>query len=145
MQGDAAALGEPLYLCGAFEVARTDPPRIHPARGLSLPEPEDWTRLGFPHYSGLMTYAARFEWSGGSARLWLEAGGDQHDPFEVRVNGTSVGVCCWHPWRVELTPALRVGMNEVEILVANTLINRIEGKAQASGLLGRPQLRRAEA
>jgi hypothetical protein len=70
----------------------------------------------------------------------LQASAEQHDPFEVRVNGQSVGQCCWKPWRIDLTEALRPGINEVELIVANTLINRIEGRSQPSGLLAAPHL-----
>jgi hypothetical protein len=141
MSTDEAALGEPLYLCGPFHVVEAAPPRIRPGGTITLSDPQDWTQLGFPHYSGEMAYAAQFELPKGMHRVGLEASPDQHDPFEVRVNGKSVGQCCWRPWRIDLTPALRPGRNEVEIIVANTLINRIEGRSQPSGLLDRPRLR----
>jgi hypothetical protein len=137
---DEAPLGEPLYLCGPFHVVQTAPPRLCPAGIITLPDPRDWTQFGFPHYSGAMTYAASFELPKGIQRVCLEASPDQIDPFEVRVNGQPLGNCCWHPWRIDLSPALRAGRNELKIIVANTLINRIEGKSQPSGLPGRPRL-----
>jgi hypothetical protein len=140
METDEAALGEPLYLCGPFHVVQAASSRLCPAGMITLPGPRDWTQLGFPHYSGTMTYAASFDLPREIQRVWLEASPDQIDPFEVRVNGRSLGNCCWHPWRLDLTPALRPGRNEVDILVANTLINRIEGNPQASGLLKSPCL-----
>src|SRR5699024_11034918 len=102
-------------------------PQLSALREIITPQPYDWTALGFPHYSGAMTYTSHFESPPEFSRFWLTARADQRDPFEVRVNGKSVGQACWQPWRVELTDAVKPGRNKVEIIVANTLINRIEG------------------
>jgi hypothetical protein len=41
---------------------------------------------------------------------------------------------------VEVTPWLQEGENVLELRVANTLINLLEGVARPSGLCGAPQL-----
>lgn len=137
---DQAALGEPLYLCGDFHATASCPPRIRPATAIDLQTPQDWSQIGFPHYSGEMSYGGQFRLSDETSGVWLQASAEQRDPFEVRVNGQSVGQCCWQPWRIDLTEAMRPGINEVELIVANTLINRIEGRSQPSGLLAAPRL-----
>ena len=46
---------------------------------------------------------------------------------EVRVNGATVGVRWMRGQRLDVTEALRAGMNDIEVLVTNTLINRVSG------------------
>ena len=72
-------------------------------------------------------------------RVFLEAPAAE-DVVEVIVNGHSAGVCLWEPYRVEITPWLRQGENVVEVRVANTLINLLEGVVRPSGLAGTPKL-----
>ena len=62
------------------------------------------------------------------------------DVVEVIVNGHAAGVCLWEPYRVEITPWLRRGENVLEVRVANTLINLLEGVVRPSGLAGVPKL-----
>lgn len=145
LHADQAALGEPLYLCGYFHAEPSCPPRLRPAAALDLQAPQDWSQAGFPHYSGEMSYRGQFRLSDDISGVWLQATAEQRDPFEVRVNGKSVGQCCWKPWRIDLTHALHPGMNDVEVIVANTLINRIEGRLQPSGLLAVPRLLKVSA
>ena len=54
---------------------------------------------------------------------------------EVWVNGQSVGARLWGPYVFDVSKALRPGMNELRIRVAN-LINNSYGDKQESGLLG---------
>jgi hypothetical protein len=72
-------------------------------------------------------------------RIFLEAP-VVDDVLEVLVNGERAGVCLWAPYVVEITPLLRAGENGVEVRVANTLINLLEGVARPSGLCGVPRL-----
>ncbi len=46
---------------------------------------------------------------------------------EVRVNGAAVGVRWMRGQRLDVTEALRAGKNDIEVLVTNTLINRVSG------------------
>ena len=103
--------------------------------------PLDWTKAGFPQYSGKMTYRTVFELPRNARRIWLELPDTQHDPVEVRLNGKLMGNLCWGPWCMELTSTLQGGHNHLELMVANTLINQQEGLAQPSGLIGAPILR----
>ncbi len=62
------------------------------------------------------------------------------DVLAVRVNGREAGVRLWAPYAVELTEYLRPGENELELTVANTLVNVLEAQARPSGLAGAPKL-----
>lgn len=138
---DERALIEPLYLCGDFQVP--DPGRLRITSGgqVNSQTPVDWTKAGYPHYSGGMIYSTQFSTPPNCNRLWLELAAGQQDPVEVRLNGKTVGRLCWGPWTVELTSLLQTGRNQLDLICANTLINRLEGVVQPSGLIGKPRLK----
>jgi hypothetical protein len=98
-------------------------------------EPADWTRQGYPFYSGCGVYRTRVD--AGVERAVLEAdAGD--DTLEVLVNGESAGVRLWPPYALDV--ALRPGENEIELRVCNTPANLLEGTPRRSGLTGAPRL-----
>jgi hypothetical protein len=137
---DERALIDPLFLCGQFHVPDPGRLRILGGNEVTSESPLDWTKAGYPHYSGEMTYSTRFSVSRCN-RIWLDLAQGQHDPLEVRLNGKSLGRRCWGPWHVELTDAIQVGQNQLDLICANTLINRLEGIAQPSGIASQPWLR----
>jgi hypothetical protein len=72
-------------------------------------------------------------------RTFLEApAGD--DVLEVVVNGSTAGVRLWPPHLVEVTELLREGENAVELRVANTPANLLNGEERPSGLSEPPRL-----
>jgi hypothetical protein len=89
---------------------------------------------GYPYYAGEFSFARtvklqrtpeapRFELS---FRGWDD---ELHDCAEVLVNGRSLGVRPWTPYRWSGDSALlRKGDNRVEVRVTNTLIGMLEGK-----------------
>jgi hypothetical protein len=91
-----------------------------------------WTQIpGLRDFSGTVSYRARFNlpvacFSSGT-RLELDLG-EVHDVAEVVVNGKSSGVVWKQPYRVEITGAARPGVNELEIRVTNSLMNRMRVK-----------------
>jgi hypothetical protein len=104
-------------------------------------QPASWTEQGYPFYSGRGVYRRRFTLAGDlrGQRIFLHAP-VVDDVLEVVVNGRRAGVCLWDPYQVEVTPYLQEGENMLELRVANTLINLLEGTARPSGLCGAPQL-----
>ncbi|HVU33039.1 MAG TPA: glycosyl hydrolase [Opitutaceae bacterium] len=85
---------------------------------------------GIRFYSGTATYRRAFDVSAGDAgaRLWLDLGAVR-ELAAVRVNGMPVGIVWAPPFRVDISPAVRVGENQLEIDVVNFWPNRIIGDA----------------
>ncbi len=92
---------------------------------------DDWSQRpeeGIRHYSGVAKYRASFEYQveNPRARVWLDLGRVEV-MARVRVNGHDCGIVWTHPYRVDVTRAVRAGANELEIEVANLWINRLIG------------------
>lgn len=93
---------------------------------------EDWTKRpepGIKYYSGTATYVKEFNWTGAGgmgSRFWLDLGRVNYIA-EVKINGVSCGIAWTAPYRVEITKALKPGINHIEIEVTNTWINRLLG------------------
>ena len=83
------------------------------------------------YFSGVATYRTTFELDQthrDATTMKLDLG-DVADLAEVRVNGEWVGNP-WHaPFTVDVSDAIRVGQNELEIHVANRWVNRLVGDA----------------
>jgi hypothetical protein len=101
----------------------------------------DWTQHhdpGIRHYSGRATYRATFEWPAPrspepksritppGSRFVLDLG-NVRDLATIRVNGHECGALWLAPWTVDLTAALRPGVNELEVEVVNVWNNRLVG------------------
>ncbi len=104
-------------------------------------QPTFWTDQGYPFYSGRGVYRCWFELHADLAgqRIFLDAP-VVDDVLEVLVNGERVSVCLWEPYTVEVTRWLQPGENLLELRMANTLINLLEGVVRPSGLCGVPRL-----
>lgn len=98
----------------------------------------DWSRIGYPHFSGSMTFTNTFHWeaSQSSEDSWLVfARPPAGTGIEVVLNEHSLGTLQWAPWRVSVEKALRAGPNRLCLRVTNTLQNFLYGEARASGPL----------
>lgn len=88
---------------------------------------------GIKYFSGTATYTKTIDapanWLSNKGQIWLDLG-DVKNLAEVIVNGKSLGVVWKHPFRVDVTNALKQGANKVEIKVTNLWVNRIIGDAQ---------------
>lgn len=133
---------DPLKLTGDFALATRDDGShtvVAPRRRV---QPALWTDQGYPFYSGRAAYRRHFRLPAGyeGCRLFLDPQ-VRDDVVEVLVNGQSAGVRLWPPYEVEITDWVRPGENTLELRVANTLINLLEGVQRPSGLAGAPVLR----
>ncbi|MBJ7391244.1 MAG: hypothetical protein JHC85_06740, partial [Chthoniobacterales bacterium] len=96
---------------------------------------EDWTtRPEEPvkHFSGTATYRKTFPVSGlpsPVSKTFLDLGSVAHSA-KVRLNGKDLGIVWCAPRRVDITDALKLGENELEIEVVNSWPNRLIGDAK---------------
>jgi hypothetical protein len=109
----------------------------------------DWSERGvLRNYSGGVRYRTTFtlteQEAGGRVELDL---GRVIATAEVIVNGRKVGVRVAPPWTFDLAGAARVGVNQLEVLVFNTLANHYQTIPSlyrgdpVSGLFGPVQVR----
>ncbi|MEM2816568.1 MAG: glycosyl hydrolase [Candidatus Bathyarchaeia archaeon] len=82
-----------------------------------------WSDLGYPTYSGAVLYRKEFylplERIPEGTRLFLECRNVRYSA-RVWLNGVYLGERAWKPFRWEITKALRLGINLLEIEVRNT-------------------------
>lgn len=124
-------LPEPLKLSGPWNV-RFQPKRGAPekARFDNLMSWTEHTDPGIRHFSGTATTSTRFDLPKGFLRkgqeVWLDLG-EVAVMAEVRLNQQNLGILWHHPFRIEVSKALRPGSNTLEIDVTNLWVNRIIG------------------
>lgn len=134
---DEEGLRDPLYLMGTFGVTQTDtagemmPCLIHQPEYV---EPDGHWYRGFPYYSGTLVFASPFQGemfaTEDSEPFSLELGYEipTYDCLEVRINGKSLGVKSYAPYRWTCSKEnILAGENQVEIRVTNTLANLLDG------------------
>lgn len=126
-EGEASVRSVPL---GGAPWSLTFPGR----RAIDLPEgPALWTRIDADAraFSGTAVYRAEFEAGEPHAgdRVWIDLG-RVHDIARVVVNGVDCGVAWTAPFRVDATPALREGVNTIEVEVATPWRNRLIAEAR---------------
>lgn len=124
----------PIYLAGDFGVESSidgaGRMTTMPAVGQLVCSPQ----AGLPYYAGTITLQqlVHMETSPTEAEFeldWLNWDPDFHECAEVIVNGTSLGVCAWSPYRWTGSSALlQAGDNQIEVRITNTLIGILEGK-----------------
>lgn len=116
------------------------------AFSLTLPALASWSGFEEPrlrYFSGTATYAATFNWAppGDSTSaqhlplVYLDLG-RLANTASVELNGVQLGTLWTPPYRVLITPALRVGQNALRIQVSNTWANRLHGDHLSPGRPG---------
>ena len=133
VQRDEDGVRDPLYLSGPFGVS-FDALKV-PVIG-NAPETgriKSGIQEGYPYFAGTLSF---------TREIMLDVVPDEqmfslvpegwdaymHDCVEVLVNGSSLGVCCWSPYRWQgESSLLRQGENTVEVRVTNTLSGMLEG------------------
>jgi len=115
---------EDIYLVGEFA---TRP--CGKARFALTGEPDylrggDWGRQGYHFYAGNMFYSTQVKLpdrlSGRAMLRLLEPVGCG---FVAHVNGQEVGAIPWQPWEIDVSEAVRPGLNSIGIEVLGTLRN----------------------
>jgi len=111
----------------------TFPPNWGAPASVEMPELISWTASsnpGIKYFSGTATYSRELR----APAAWFHPG--QHfflvldqvrDLAQVSVNGRPVGLVWAPPYRVDVTSALKPGLNRIEIEVTNEWTNRIVG------------------
>lgn len=100
-----------------------------------------WADNGFPHYSGIMKYKTKFEFNPlDSQKYFIGLYPQENDVSEIILNSKTIGVIAWRNAKLEITDHIEKGHNNLEILVANTIINSVESIKQPSGLRGFPSI-----
>lgn len=101
-----------------------------------FPQLTSWTvnaDPGVKYFSGTATYSTAFTAPRNGlrkdARLRLDLG-DVKDLAEVTLNGKQLGVLWKHPFVVDITDAVKVGKNQLEVKVTNVWPNRLIGDKQ---------------
>ena len=116
----------------AFQVGRIagaafeDPIAIDCGRGRM--EIGDWGKIGvLENYSGAMRYRRTFALGQAQAhgRVRLDLG-RVNATCEVHLNGLQAGICLVPPYELDISRFVRVGVNEVEVLVYGTLANHYQ-------------------
>jgi beta-galactosidase/beta-glucuronidase len=119
--------------------------------------PGSWTwrqEEGNKHYSGPVVYRIKFTMPAGSAAadksaqrsFWLDLG-EVKNIAAVELNGQSLGTAWTAPFRVDATPAIRDGENELKVTVTNLWPNRLIGdeKLPAEKRITRTNIRKFKA
>jgi len=101
----------------------------------------DWCPQGYPFYSGTGVYSSELvipeDYCDGKLFLDVECG---EDVLEVQINDAEPVVVPWHPYRIDISALGKPGINQIRLLVTNTLINLLEAVQKASGLFKTPKI-----
>lgn len=104
-------------------------------REYHLPDLKDWTlEPDLRSFSGQGHYTLDFDLKPEYLRPGLQLAldlGDVHDVAEVLINQQKVATLPLRPYRVDVTSSLHTGTNHVEVIVQNTLRNRLVGDGVA--------------
>lgn len=136
---DWEGLVSPLYLAGDFGVEGSVLPETGHTKQRITAKPASgkvWgaAQAGYPYFAGVLSLRQNLNLKQAPPEEEFELAFDNWDPefhdcMEVMVNGTSLGVCAWSPYRWSGSSSiLRAGDNRVEVRITNTLIGMLEGK-----------------
>jgi hypothetical protein len=108
----------------------TFPPNLGAPASMQMPKLTSWTNsadAGVKYFSGTATYTktvqAPASWFKPGQHIWIDLG-KVRDIAEIKVNDKSAGLVWAPPYRVDVTAALKPGVNKLEIEVTNEWTNR---------------------
>ena len=132
---EVGAVPPSVEVAGSWEVT-FDPKWGGPAKPVTFEKLEDWSKHleeGIRYYSGTATYRKTMSISpeliGKDRQLHLDLG-DVAVMAEVKLNGTDLGILWKPPFRVDITDAVKAGVNTLEVKVVNLWVNRLIGDEQ---------------
>ena len=135
---------QPLQEIAGPWTVQFDPQWFYPTDGLNgdqakglmtFDKPEDWTQrpeAAVKHFSGTAVYRKSFDLTAPSSirnpqsTIYLDLGVVK-ESAKVKLNGKDLGVVWCHPWRVDISKAVKPGENRLEIEVVNLWPNRLAG------------------
>jgi hypothetical protein len=113
---------ESVYITGCFKVQNEDNESFFIAVNNGNVSSLDITQHGYPFYAGRVKFTASFHCAGKLPR-WLRLTGVHADVVSVRLNGKKLATLYWAPYFVDLSGAVKEGVNTLEIEAANNLFN----------------------
>ncbi|HEX2051871.1 MAG TPA: glycosyl hydrolase [Actinomycetota bacterium] len=137
LRGATGGIVDHVKLVGSFELDGGDA-GYRLVRPSGVKEPRPWTEQGLPFFSGRGVYRTTFELPAPDGRRALLRVPMGDDVLDVTVNGAPAGVRLWDPYELDVTSLVRAGANELELRVANTPANLLNGVARPSGVAGPP-------
>lgn len=118
-------VSDPLYLIGDFGVSDKVKISAQPKQTVFRP---GFTG-GFPYYSGTMTFEGTFDSEPVQGLAELQLDKKVYDCVELEVNGESLGVRVFTPYRWFIDGSkLKQGQNSFTLRVTNTLANMLDGR-----------------
>lgn len=94
---------------------------------LTFEKLQDWTEFNDPHikyYSGTAVYKKNISVNPKDKKIKIDIGNPKFIA-QVLVNGEDAGIVWCSPWQLDITKYLKDGENNIEIRVANSLMNRM--------------------
>jgi len=122
-------------ISGAWEVS-FNPKFGGPDKPVTFARLEDWTKRsepGIKYYSGTAIYRKPIELTSLGKPVWLNLG-TVNSIATVRLNGMEIGTLWKPPYKLDISKAAKVGINQLEIEVVNTWLNRLIGDEQPGAL-----------
>ena len=127
-----------LKIVGDFSLKKKDDQFVITDKKTEI-EIGDWTKQGYPFFSGTGVYESTFDlpkdYLDGKLFLHLNCG---EDVAEVIVNDSDPIVIPWNPYKVDISKLVKSGNNTIKIKITNTLINILEAVQKESGLFSEP-------
>ena len=81
------------------------------------------------YYSGTAIYNSTFNYDGDSKNAWIDLGAFS-SMADVKINGISCGTLWTAPFRLNISKAIKKGINQISIEVVNTWANRLIGDSK---------------
>jgi hypothetical protein len=127
-----------LRLTGNFSLAKKNGHYVM-SKPVNQLQTGDWTKQGYPYFSGTGVYEKEIEisseYTNGKLFLEIDCG---EDVLSVCINDGKEVVIPWHPYHLDITDMVHPGKNKFVLKVTNTLINMLEAVEKKSGLQKEP-------